>query len=294
MLTVHLYVRKHRRPGLGTETNARQRLCLRRLLTDTLRRCRFGVAAPLGACAAPSLATTAWVAATAAFGVIGLFVTALQVPAEHNCWTNNPNADSCFAFFTNGKARTRSSLATAAMFNLPQVIIFAASIMTIDMTAADKLRAVAALVFSIMSLVYNLVNALLLVARARHRPQHAAQDHRTHANARRTDNRGAGAGRNTAGAFGGFGQFKPPAAGGRPPRGRSTGLAVGTRVSVDGKGRGTVRFFGKHHLEGTPRYGVQLDQPNGKNDGAVKGYRYFRCRQGYGVLVKEIKVRVLV
>lgn len=35
--------------------------------------------------------------------------------------------------------------------------------------------------------------------------------------------------------------------------GGSGGVAVGDRVSVDGKGPGDVMFVGKHHIEGTPR-----------------------------------------
>ena len=41
-------------------------------------------------------------------------------------------------------------------------------------------------------------------------------------------------------------------------------FAVGDRVKVKGKGgAGTVRFVGLHHIEGTPRLGVQLDVRHG-------------------------------
>ena len=37
--------------------------------------------------------------------------------------------------------------------------------------------------------------------------------------------------------------------------------------------------------------GVQFDEPVGKNDGAVKGKRYFDCTDGYGSFVRPDKVR---
>ena len=63
-------------------------------------------------------------------------------------------------------------------------------------------------------------------------------------------------------------------------------FAVGDRVAINGKGAGTVRFAGPHHVEGTPRLGVELDDPTGKNNGTVTGHRYFSCAPGHGALVK--------
>jgi tubulin-folding cofactor B len=37
--------------------------------------------------------------------------------------------------------------------------------------------------------------------------------------------------------------------------------------------------------------GVQFDEPVGRNDGAVKGKRYFTCSAGYGGFVRPDKVR---
>jgi len=69
----------------------------------------------------------------------------------------------------------------------------------------------------------------------------------------------------------------------------ATIFAVGDRVDVKGKGAGTVRFAGPHHVEGTPRLGVELDDPTGKNNGTVTGHRYFLCAPGHGALVKPHK-----
>ena len=55
---------------------------------------------------------------------------------------------------------------------------------------------------------------------------------------------------------------------------------------------GTVRFVGSHHLEGTPRIGVAFDTPNGKNNGTVKGHRYFACDAGHGLLIEPTSARV--
>ncbi len=38
--------------------------------------------------------------------------------------------------------------------------------------------------------------------------------------------------------------------------------------------------------------GVEYDEPVGKNDGAVKGRRYFQTRPGYGGMVRPANVSV--
>lgn len=58
--------------------------------------------------------------------------------------------------------------------------------------------------------------------------------------------------------------------------------------------RGVVRFVGE--IEEIPGVGVwvgaELDEPTGKNDGSVKGARYFECKAGFGVFVKPERVEI--
>ena len=53
---------------------------------------------------------------------------------------------------------------------------------------------------------------------------------------------------------------------------------------------GTVRFVGDHHSKGTPRIGVELDEPVGDNDGTVDDHCYFSCPPNRGVLLLPTKV----
>lgn len=68
--------------------------------------------------------------------------------------------------------------------------------------------------------------------------------------------------------------------------------SLGDRVSVKNKGSGIVKFVGAHHMEGTLRYGVRLDNGTGKNDGTVGGHKYFLCKPNHGVLTKPENVTV--
>lgn len=75
----------------------------------------------------------------------------------------------------------------------------------------------------------------------------------------------------------------------------AAGPVVGSRVFVIGySSQGTVRFVGPHHIQGTPRVLVQLDEPEGKNNGTIKGHKY--CEElpaNTGVLAIPQKVFVV-
>lgn len=70
---------------------------------------------------------------------------------------------------------------------------------------------------------------------------------------------------------------------------------VGDRVTVKGyeECSGTLRFFGPHAESGATRCGVELDLPIGKNNGTVKGHKYFECAAKCGCLVAPSKVTIL-
>ncbi|XP_048248867.1 kinesin-like protein KIF13B isoform X7 [Haliotis rufescens] len=53
---------------------------------------------------------------------------------------------------------------------------------------------------------------------------------------------------------------------------------------------GVVRFVGNVEFAAGPWIGVELDLPEGKNDGSVNGVRYFKCRHRHGVFVRTEKL----
>ncbi|KAJ4289709.1 hypothetical protein N0V90_011038 [Kalmusia sp. IMI 367209] len=69
------------------------------------------------------------------------------------------------------------------------------------------------------------------------------------------------------------------------------GLTLGSRVRLlpesDAR-RGTVSFLGAvPEIPGIGSWvGITLDEPTGKNDGSVKGKRYFDCSNNYGVFLR--------
>lgn len=55
-----------------------------------------------------------------------------------------------------------------------------------------------------------------------------------------------------------------------------------------------MRFVGEvQEIPGVGAWvGVELDEPTGKNDGSVKGTKYFDCKDKYGVFVRAERVEV--
>ncbi|KAJ2841363.1 hypothetical protein IWW36_006282, partial [Coemansia brasiliensis] len=70
------------------------------------------------------------------------------------------------------------------------------------------------------------------------------------------------------------------------------GAAIGQTVEVQGS-RGIIRFSGPTEFASGRWLGIELDRPQGKNDGSVQGKRYFECAPMHGVFVRSSQVKVL-
>ncbi|CAH1761785.1 1197_t:CDS:10, partial [Entrophospora sp. SA101] len=73
----------------------------------------------------------------------------------------------------------------------------------------------------------------------------------------------------------------------------STELAVGSRCEIQGK-IGTIRFVGHTAFSPGKWFGVELDEPLGKNDGSVNGKHYFKCEEKHGVFIRTSQARPLL
>ncbi|KFA81844.1 hypothetical protein S40288_01674 [Stachybotrys chartarum IBT 40288] len=68
---------------------------------------------------------------------------------------------------------------------------------------------------------------------------------------------------------------------------------VGQTVQLTDGRRGTVRFVGQTQFQVGEWIGVELDEKTGKNDGSVRGDRYFDCPMGYGMFVKPMMATII-
>lgn len=66
-------------------------------------------------------------------------------------------------------------------------------------------------------------------------------------------------------------------------------LETGMNVFVTGADFGVVKYIGTTEFAKGVWLGIELRRPNGKNDGSVKGHRYFKCKPSYGLFVKPEK-----
>ena len=57
---------------------------------------------------------------------------------------------------------------------------------------------------------------------------------------------------------------------------------IGERVLIFGEKRGILRYIGPTHFESGEWCGIELDLPEGKNNGAIESTEYFRCLPNHG------------
>uniref|UniRef100_A0A674NIL7 Si:dkeyp-47f9.4 n=1 Tax=Takifugu rubripes TaxID=31033 RepID=A0A674NIL7_TAKRU len=70
----------------------------------------------------------------------------------------------------------------------------------------------------------------------------------------------------------------------------SMGVRIGDSVVIAGQKVGTLRFCGSTEFSAGLWAGVELDKPEGKNDGSVAGVQYFTCRMKYGIFAPLSKI----
>ncbi|KAE8376461.1 dynein associated protein-domain-containing protein [Aspergillus bertholletiae] len=71
-------------------------------------------------------------------------------------------------------------------------------------------------------------------------------------------------------------------------------LTPGHVVTLTDGRQATVRFAGATHFAAGDWVGIELDEPTGKNDGAVQGERYFDCEYGYGMFVRPTAIAAII
>ncbi|XP_059209264.1 CAP-Gly domain-containing linker protein 4-like isoform X2 [Centropristis striata] len=68
------------------------------------------------------------------------------------------------------------------------------------------------------------------------------------------------------------------------------GIRLGDRVVIAGQKVGILRFCGSTEFSGGLWAGVELDKPEGKNDGSVAGVQYFTCQTKHGIFAPLSKI----
>ncbi|XP_078503646.1 CAP-Gly domain-containing linker protein 4 isoform X2 [Lissotriton helveticus] len=71
----------------------------------------------------------------------------------------------------------------------------------------------------------------------------------------------------------------------------SLGLNLGDRVVIAGQKVGTLRFCGTADFASGQWAGIEMDEPEGKNNGSVGGVQYFNCPPRYGIFAPLSKIQ---
>lgn len=73
---------------------------------------------------------------------------------------------------------------------------------------------------------------------------------------------------------------------------KDPGIVVGARVKIPSKGlEGTVHFVGATKFSAGEWVGIELDVPEGKHNGTLRGVKYFECPKLHGMFAKISQVK---
>jgi dynactin 1 len=67
-------------------------------------------------------------------------------------------------------------------------------------------------------------------------------------------------------------------------------IRVGQTVETTSEQQGIVRYVGPIHVSDGIFVGIELPTPTGKNDGSVRGERYFSCPPGHGLFIRDSSI----
>jgi dynactin 1 len=71
-------------------------------------------------------------------------------------------------------------------------------------------------------------------------------------------------------------------------------LAIGQTVELNDGRTASIRFIGQTEFAPGEWIGVELEDNGGKNDGSVKGERYFECEMGRGMFVRLAAITAIL
>jgi dynactin 1 len=71
-------------------------------------------------------------------------------------------------------------------------------------------------------------------------------------------------------------------------------LVVGQIIALNDDRIAIIRHVGPVHFQAGDWVGIELEEPSGKNDGSVKGERYFECEQDYGMFLRAAGVKQIL
>ncbi|XP_053315466.1 CAP-Gly domain-containing linker protein 4 isoform X2 [Spea bombifrons] len=75
---------------------------------------------------------------------------------------------------------------------------------------------------------------------------------------------------------------------------QAAGLKLGDRVLIAGQKVGTLRYCGPAEFASGQWAGIEMDEPDGKNDGGIGGIQYFKCPAQHGIFAPLSKIRKAV